>query len=211
MILSERAFEELLPSYLHDLSKNRIRNALSQFSKEGAIDYSDFYSSKKQSFLMQSDLLHSVQGIMWNEDSGNVESAYNPAMLISNSCDITLENIRSINKKDALFAPVTLLEEYVDDCRKNDINEQQIASFLTTLKRQEYSNLFYLPPNQINGREYYVRLDRIYWTPISFLQTAMSDLHEARFISLSHWAWYLFIVKISLHICRVPETVERFD
>jgi len=209
MILSETAFEELLPPYLHDITKNRIRNALSQFSGAKEIDYSDFYSAENTDFLMQGDILHSVKGIMWDEGSGEVQSGYNPAMLISNSCDVSIENIRSVNQKDALFAPIVPLEEYISDRKAAGFKEDQIQGFLNRLRKQEFTNLFYLPSNPINKKEYLARFDRIYWLPLILLQDAINEIEKARFISLSQWGWYLFMVKLSLHNSRVPETVER--
>ena len=158
---------------------------------------------------MQADILNSVKGILWDESSGDIESGYNPAMLISNSCDVSVENTRSLNQKDALFAPIVPLAVYVDDCLKEGFTQGQVNSFLNVLRKQEYTNLFYLPPNPINGLEYFVRLDRIYWIPISQLKNTMENLSDSRFLSLSQWAWYLFLVKLSLHSSRVPETIER--
>lgn len=209
MILSSQAFNELLPPYLHEITKGRIRNALSQFTLEGNIDYSGFYTVSGNDYLMQADILNSVRGILWDENSEELESGFNPAMLISNSCDVSVENIRSLNQKDALFAPIVPLDVYVDDCLKEGFTRDQIDSFLNVLRKQEYTNLFYLPPNPINQLEYFVRLDRIYWLPISQLNQTMQNLKDSRFLSLSQWAWYLFLVKLSFHTCRVPETIER--
>jgi hypothetical protein len=209
MILSNQAFDELLPPYLHEIAKGRIRNALSQFTLEGDIDYSEFYNTSDHDFLMQADMLNSVKGVLWDEKSGEVESGYHPAMLISNSCDVTVDNTRLLNQKDALFAPIIPLNVYVDDCIKEGFTKEQINGFLNALRKQEYTNLFYLPPNPINQREYFVRLDRIYWLPISQFKNTMENLKDSKFLSLSHWAWYLFLVKLSLHTCRVPETIER--
>lgn len=209
MILSEQAFNELLPPYLHEVEKGRIRSALSQFTEEGEINYSNFYTTNGPQYLMQADILSSVKGIMWDEQTGDVQNGYNPAMLISNSCDVSSENTRSLNQKDVLFAPIIPLEEYIADCEAAGTTQGQLTSFINVLKRQEHTNIFYLPPNPKNSREYLVRFDRIYWLPIYHLTDSIADVPQSRFISLSTWAWYLFIVKLSLHTCRVPETVER--
>ncbi len=208
-MLSQQEFNELLPPYLHATAKGRIRDAISQFSQEGTIDYNGFYLTQSTDFLMQADMISSVKGLLWDEDSGEVTTGYNPAMLISNTCDVTADNVRNINQKDALFAPITPLNEYIDDCEKEDFTKSQIDSFLNVLRKQEFTNLFYLPPNPKNGKEYFVRLDRIYWLPLAQLRETVKNLEKSRFLSLSQWAWYLFIVKLSLHTCRAPEEIER--
>ena len=208
-MLSHFSFEELLPSYLLDTEKGRIRNALSQFFDRAKpdIDYDGFYVKSQTPYLMQADVLHSVMAIDFDITRNIFITGYTPTVLISNTCDVSELNERTINQKEALFAPIIPLGQYVDDCQQQGFKSDQIKSFCSQLKRQEFSNLFYLPP--IGSEDYIVRLDKTYWLPQSQLLETSENLHEARYVSLSNWAYYLFIAKLSLHFCRVPEEVER--
>lgn len=210
MSLSSYSFDEMLPSYLTNTAKGRIKVALEQFfSDKDHIDYSDFYTLEKHSFLMQSDILHSIVGIDWNAVERRYETGFIPALLVSNSCDVTLENDRSINSKEALFAPIIPVKEYLEYAKGDGSSEAQVTNFYNILKRQEYTNLFYLPNNPVNGKDYIVRLDKIHWVPQTELVETLRDLDNQRFISLSDWGYYLYLTKLSLHTCRVPEEIER--
>jgi len=207
-MISRFSFEELLPPYLISAEKGRIKTALRQFFNEGTEPlYDGFYTFKKQPYLMQADVLHSVKGINFDFDRGEYETGYNAAMLISNSCDVSTENNRAVNQKEALFAPIVPVNAYLEDFEEQGFSHDQLNNFYNTLKRQEYTNLFYMPP--VNDVDYMVRLDRTYWVPQSEIAEALSDLDGSRFISLSNWGYYLFITKLSLHLCRVPEEFER--
>ncbi len=210
MISSDYSFEQMLPSYLTNTAKGRIKDALEQFfgDKEN-INYDDFYTQEHHDFLMQSDMMHSVIALDWNSGNRTYDTGYSPAILISNSCDVTLENNRSINNKEALFAPIISVENYLNFAKARGSSTPQLETFYTTLKKQEYTNLFYLPANPLNKQEYIVRLDKIYWLPRNELVETVKDLKNQRFASLSDWGYYLYLTKLSLHICRVPEEIER--
>ncbi len=210
MGLNDYSFDQLLPGYLTNVEKGRIRDSLEQFfDRPEKINYNGFYSMEGQNFLMQSDILHSVSGIDWNEEQNTYTTGYSPALLISNSCDVSTENNRSINSKEALFAPLISVKLHLQSLHEAGYRADQIQRFHTTLAKQEYTNLLYLPPNPINHEEYIVRLDRIYWVPQTQLVNIVNDLNGHRFVSLSDWGYYLYLTKLSLHTCRVPEEIER--
>jgi hypothetical protein len=212
MTLSSQQFEELLPSYLHNVEKGRIYDSLAQFhSGNNVINYDRFYSLTKEPYLMQADVLNSVKGILWNEHSQAFDNGFMPAMILSNSCDMNLDNIRNMNEKNVLFAPLFTLSAYINDRRTRGGSEDVIRNFESILRRQEYTNLFYLPPNPVNKDEYIVQFDQISWLPISEIREIIEHVDEARFISLSNWGFYLFLVKLSLHMCRTPEEIERHE
>jgi hypothetical protein len=209
MILSGQNFDQLLPAYLHETTKRRIDSALSQFETDNEIDYSDFFSHLESEYLMQSDVVSSIKGIEWDEVLMDYMSGFNPAVLISNTCDIFEGNVRAVNPKEALFAPIIPLNEYIKDCKEEGYTDDQLISFKDTLIKQKFTNLFYLPPNYRNNKAYIVRLDKIYWSPASQVNVVTSDLKGQRYLSLSQWGFYLFLVKLSVHICRAPEEIEE--
>lgn len=210
MSLEKHSFDRLLPAYLTSTDKRRIRSALSQFfERETEINYAEFYSHHSHSVLMQSDLIHSIISIDWDDENRSYRTGYSPGILISNSCDVSLENVRSINNKEALFAPIISLLDFQQGLKEDNRSDAEIISFTNVLKRQEYTNLFYLPPNHLNHKDYIVRLDKIHWVPQTELGEIIKDLEYHRLLSLSDWGYYLFLTKLSIHTCRVPEDLER--
>jgi hypothetical protein len=215
MPISDFKIEQLLPPYLTEIEKGRIKKGLEQFfqpnqNKKTDELYKDFYLENSPKFyLLQSDIINSIKTIGWNEEKEDYYSGYQPAMLVSNSCDVTDDNARSLNQKEALFAPVLPLNEVIKDYEKAGFSSQQINNFCNTLRKQEFSNLFYLPKNHINQKEYLVHLDKIFWHPITSVKKVNKNLQENRFISLSNFGYYLFLVKVSFHICRLPEEIDR--
>ena len=210
---SQYKFDELLPPYLTSPEKQRITVGLQQFldttSNPKVIDYSGFFLSNTPQHLMQSDVLHSVKVVDWDEESFDPIVGYTHAIFISNTCDVNQENTRSINKKEALIAPIIDLEEYLKDLRNEGFTEAQVASFYNALKRQEFSNLFFIPKNDKNNKEFIVFFDKISWLPTKLLFEEEKIIDKVRFISFSNFGFYLFILKLSYHFCRVPEEVER--
>ncbi len=82
------------------------------------------------------------------------------------------------------------------------------------IKSQTISNIFYLPPNPDNRKEYICHLDKAFWFPTeelnSYLPAPDSYLgEETRICSLDYFGYYLFLVKLSYHFCRLPEEKQR--
>lgn len=211
MSFSELSLNEFLPGYLSPDIKDRLKSGLADFFHVGADDreknYNGFYALDAPNFLMQSDVLQSVRTIDWDEDLADYVPCYFPSIVVSNTCDITEENLRSTNIKQALLAPIIPVSEYLQDMEQAFTSEQ-VKTFYNSLKRQEHSNLFYLPKNHRNNKDYIVFLDKIYWHPVSSLNKLSGSLSQERFLSLSNWGFYLFLLKLSYHLCRLPEAYD---
>jgi hypothetical protein len=212
MPYEEQQWNTILPKYLLDAEKGRIKRGLAQFidpaerGKEKV--YENFYLVEQKNYFMQGDLLHSIKTIEWDFEKEDFYSAFTPAMLVSNSCDVSFENKRLLDK-EAMFAPVIKLNEYFNELKGAGKSDDQIKSIHSKLKQQEYTNLFYLPADPVNGFEYIVFLDKIFWLPITEFHKKFDEIDKERFLSLSDWAFYLFVTKLALHFCRVPEEKER--
>lgn len=204
MPFNGQSFENLIPSYLSSERKQRLVEGLSQFKSNlrSQICYNDFYTSTKN--LLQSDIIESVKLINWT-DTDNCKIGFSPGIIISSSCDINVDNPRTTNIKQALFAPIIELDEYVKNLKEDRFSEEQISEFVRVLKRQEHTNLFYLPANSKNGKEYIVFFDKITWRPISDIK----QITESKYLSLSTFGYYLFLMKLSYNFCRLPEEFDE--
>lgn len=205
-------FEKILPAYLVESDKTRLKRALQQFipeERKNEIDYSHFYKTHQFDYFLQSDLVKEIRIASWNEEQANFDKKYTDAIIISNTCDISLENEHDVNQKQCLFAPLINFNNYINDLRESGYSEDKIISFTNNVKSQLISNLLYLPLHNKEEKEYLIFLDKIFWFPTSELNSYTENLEENRISSLSHFGYYLFILKLSYHLCRLPEQFDR--
>jgi len=206
-------WDKRLPGYLTKEEKGRLRFALEQFSKGKSgekleIDYSDFFLNNQPQFLLQGDLVHSVPFPFWNERSQNFETDQTLGILISNSCDVAQENTR-LSAKHAVFAPIIPVFEYAKDLIEQGENAQKVDSIIVQLKQQIFTNLIYVPHPDNTKEGFLAFLDKAFHVAPSVVKKLCDNLESERYITLSNFGSYLFIVKLSFHFCRVPEEIER--
>src|SRR5687767_11765378 len=121
MSFSALSIEGLIPPYYSEEKKDRLKTGLSDFFYKGSDrekSYFGFYALDGPEHLLQSDILQSIRTIDWDYDVQDYVLCYFPSMLISNTCDITDENTRTTNIKQALLAPLIPVQEYLEDMRK---------------------------------------------------------------------------------------------
>lgn len=225
------SFENLLSPNLSDEQKDKLANALNQFKIDretlNQVDfkngdkikdkdkdwspklYTDFYLPIEYNFFLQGDILDEIRYSSWNKSKRGYEKEYGKAILLSNSCDVSPENIHGINIKQALFAPVREYTGYIEYLKEHKLSDDQIKSFEYGIKSQMFSNLFYLPKNDNDKKEYIVWLDKIFWFPIDELNKYVEDIEQNRICSLDLFGHYLFIIKLSYHLSRLPESPDR--
>lgn len=212
MAFNKEEWDILLPSNLLATDKERLKRLLGQFfnveHRKGVKKYDNFYLDTSVKYFLQGDVLKNINSLFWDAENGNYTFANSPVILLSNTCDVSEENNHNFDKQ-ALYAPVTKLDFFTDSLREEGVGEQKIISIINALKNQEYSNVFYLPSNPVNGNEYVILLDNIFWQPSNILKEKLPQINEERFLSLNHFGFYLLITKLSYHFCRVPEEIDR--
>jgi len=213
MGFADSDWEDTLPSYLLAEDKTRLKGMLSQFfvpdQKKDEIRYENFYLRIPQcAYFRQGDLLHSLPICDWDTSKQCYTTGFAPVVIISNSCDVYPKD-ENLLDKEALFAHLIPVKSFLTDLESNQYTPEKIESIYNNLKRQAYSNLFYLPPNHLDGQEHIVFFDKTYWHPSENLYGKMENIENERFLSLDQFGFYLFICKLSYHFCRVPEENER--
>src|SRR5205085_1763072 len=96
-------FQNLLPSYLTETESGRLKDALKQFLPEHRgrdIDYNDFYRNYQNNYFLQADSIREIRFPFWNPEITSYEKLYTDALIISNTCDISIDNTREYNKKE---------------------------------------------------------------------------------------------------------------
>ena len=201
----------LLPSYLVDPEKSRLRNSLLRFvtKDKGEINYSDFYRDFDYSYFLQSDLVREIRFADWDDNSATYDKVYTHAIIISNTCDISFENKRGLNTKQCLLAPILDFDDYKANLISKGYTEEKVKEFSKNVREQLSSNIFYLPSNHKDKKEYIVLLDNIFWFPTAELNSYLDEINQTKITSLSHFGFYLFILKLSYHLSRLPEQCDR--
>lgn len=192
--------------FLNDKGQT-IKEQLSDFfnsggDKEHVINsniYSNFYREVHPSSIMQGDLLYDIPICFWEDEKFN--SVLGFVIVISNSCDISSENSRKI-PKEALIAPVIPVANYKDTLLKG-LSEEYVNNLFNDIVNQRVSNILYLPPTPNGKDDFIVLLDKINWIPTQIFHEKVNSNDDFRPLSLSQIAYYLFIVKIAYHFCRI--------
>jgi hypothetical protein len=118
---------------------------------------------------------------------------------------LTVRTIELI-PKNVLIAKIVSIKDFEAALISFDVKNAN--EILTSLKNQEYTNLLYLPPDH-SGCEYVAALDEITWITVEELNSLREDIVSNRIAILDYFGYYLFIFKLSFHLCRLPEETDR--
>lgn len=141
------------------------------------------------------------------------------AIIISNTCDIegTLNKRKFVDNR-VVFSAIFKVRDYIDQLKEDGRSDNEIQSFLTSLRNNEISNLFYLPAmakeNEVKIEERFVQFDLTtshsldYFSNSSIFNKEYYPIGD-RLFSFSNYGFYLFIVKLSIHYCCFRERVFR--
>jgi hypothetical protein len=77
------------------------------------------------------------------------------------------------------------------------------------IKTQTYSNVFYLPIHPSTHQDFVCFFDNAFWFPTEELTAYLPNIEQIRLQSLDYFGYYLFLVKLSYHFCRLPEEKQR--
>jgi len=193
-------FEKHLPQYLSYDARARLFDALDQFPEN--IDfrlYTQYLENEK--IIFQGDGIKDVIFVVLPSKEYQVTNV----IILSNSCDINPENRRNL-AINVTYSPIVNLKKYKDLLENKGLEEEKITNHINQLKRQEISNIFYLPENP-RIQESIVFFDRINSSDTSSLYE--KDLKDSRLFTLSDYGFYLFLYKIAIHFTRIWESVER--
>lgn len=201
-------FEEVkkyLPQYLCSTSQDNLFEELKAFPKN--ID-ERLYSR----ILTNDNIIYQGDGIdkmlVVNLPAPDIRPLR--SMVISNTCDILLENKRLFPTR-IIYAPIFNLEKYRDkimeEYNNDESQHEKIANHINDIKKQFVTSIFYLPKGAGLENDSIVFLDRINNCPSNIMTP--EDIRKNKIFSLSDFGFYLFIVKLSIHFTRIREDKER--
>jgi len=205
-MISIEDVKKYLPQYLSPSSTTSLFSELKQFPNN--ID-ERIYTNKLEAdpLIYQGDGLNNMLCI----NLPNMDARPLLGMVFSNTCDLDENNKRLFNARIA-YAPIFNLEKYknvlIKKCvETNCKSEESIISHIEDIKKQNISQIFYLPKGAGLKNDSIVFLDRINNLPTNYFDD--KKIQTNRVFSLSDYGFYLFLFKLSVHFTRIREQVHR--
>lgn len=190
-----------LPKYLSAENYDQLISQLRDFPAN--IDKRIYTTELEPNILYQGDALDDMPVV--NIDNLELGVKKRPCMIISNTCDMDLANKR-LYPTTIMYTPLFRLDNYVKVLKQYGASEEKIKNHLSDVKAQKVSSMFYLPSIGNLG-ESIVFLDRILNVSQKFIDR--DTVESRRKFSLSDYGFYLFVFKLSIHLSRIREGVNR--
>lgn len=191
-----------LPRFLSAESQRGLYEGLKGFPEN--MDkriYTNFLENEKVVF--QGDGLKDL--LVINLPDPRIEPS--PGMILSNTCDIDADNRRNFSA-NVVYAPIFNLTKYKTMVSSRwGKTDEQIEQHILSIKRQEITQIFYLPAYSDRLGESLVFLDRLNNIPVKEIDR--QNLKHQRLFTLSDYGAYLFLLKLSIHFTRIRDEVER--
>jgi hypothetical protein len=139
----EEDISQYLPKYLSPETEQKLLEDLADFPNN--IDQRMYgFIGKEDSIVYQGDGLLKLPVLFL--PNPRIESK--PALILSNTCDVDMDNERKYLPANIIYAPIIQLSKYESLLRNSGkISDDSITSHINDIKRQRITQIFYLPPN----------------------------------------------------------------
>ena len=194
-VISFEDIEIYFPPYLSITSKEELFKGLKQFNHE---DFSSFY------------LFDNIEKLntQWAQGDSVSELDFNgtnrEALLISNTCDMSLENDRNI-PIHVSYVPIAKVKTVLEMLKEGRHCQSYIKTFIANLKKQKYTNLFYLPSVNPSSEDKVAFLDMTHSCDKDNLPAPSAN----KVFCMGNTGFYLFLFKLSVHFTRMMEGLDR--
>jgi len=126
-------------------------------------------------------------------------------VILTNSCDNSSENERAY-PLNLIICPLIRMSRYEGMLRGLGRDDQWISSHFASVRNQDITNIFFLPQGGNLEEDSLIRFDHVQsQSPDEF----RASEKRVRLFTLSQQAFWLFLVKLSTHFCRIGEGIER--
>lgn len=196
MELTADSIKEQIPYYLTSKDKEDLVRELKNLS-----DKTSYYTTQYPESVLQGDGWSLLQ--FYDFDSGEKCSIL--GIILSNSCDAASENKRDIPAQ-VTFSPIVYLSGYVEELRKAGVDETRITQKVQAIRKQQITNIFYLPKGDKLEDEGIVLFGLVHTMPLSVFE---KDSAKKKYFTLNQTGFYLFLLKLSVHFCRFQENLRR--
>ena len=195
--------QQHIPYYLATEDRRVLLNELKAISEGGSRHFllSEYHDSFKNQML-QGDGWRGFQ--LFTFETGERRSV--KGLVLSNSCDIDLDNPRDFPTR-VIFAPLLKLSKY-EILLRSQIDKDRVTQKVLSIRAQKISNLFFLPAEGPLSEDYIVHLDHIHSMPVT---THLKAADREKLFTLSNTGFYMLVLKLSVHFCRLQENINRKD
>jgi hypothetical protein len=198
-------FDEIklyLPKYLSPSSEKALFDELKQFPKN--IDsrvYSE--SVRVESIMYQGD---GIKGLLVT-DLPDKEIHPTDALILTNTCDMSLENKR-LFPTHICYSPIIKLNKYKNRLIERGVaSEEIVEKHIENIKNQKIAQILFLPCGGSLQEDALIFFNRISSCSLRYLIN--DDIVKIKLFSLSNYGLYLFLFKLSLHFTRIAEGKDR--
>jgi hypothetical protein len=191
-----------IPYYLTSEDRQVLVRELRTISKGGEANYllEPYYDGFKEEML-QGDGWRAFQ--LFKFETG--ERRFVQGLVLSNSCDVEPGNARDVPAR-VIFAPLVKLAAYEKLLRASAIDPQKLDSKIAEIRAQKTTNMFFLPAGGALDVDHIVRLDDTHSMPVG---AHIASGEREKLFTLSNTGFYMLVLKLSVHFCRLQEKVNR--
>ena len=202
MNLDAETLIQQIPYYLTAEDQKILLKELTAISWGGTAEYlldADHDSFKE--LMLQGDGWRGFQLFLF--ETGDRRSVR--GLVLSNSCDVDPENPREVPAR-VIFAPFVKLAAFKALLDESGIGAERVSDKISAIKAQKTSNIFYLPAGGVLQEEYVVRFDDAHNMPVA---AHAKSAEREKLFTLGNTGFYMLVLKLSVHFCRLQEKVNR--
>lgn len=200
-MIHDEDLKKYLPKYLSEDNYQSLLKELKSFPDN--IDVRMYTSSLKDNVIYQGDGINNMPIVDLAKGEFITKSV--PVLILSNTCDMDLENTRMF-PSSIMYVPIIKLSKYREVLNNSCKDVTKIDNHINDLKQQKITQIMYLPSTGTMD-DSLVFLDRIHNINNKYIDR--NKLRDIRIFSLSDYGFYLFIFKLSVHFSRIQEKVNR--
>ncbi|MCZ8271736.1 MAG: hypothetical protein O9306_14510 [Beijerinckiaceae bacterium] len=194
-------FRNQLPAYLSAADQEKLFGELKRIvSGEDISYYLSDYQNEFINDMLQGDGWRGFRFFDFATDSWRTIRG----IIISNSCDIDPSNPRDTPSRVS-FVPIVRLSNYINILREAGVSTTKIDAKVASIRSQKTTNVFFLPKHSPLDDEYIARLDEICSMPVLLYKKST----DKKIFTLSNTGFYMFVLKLSIHFCRLQEKINR--
>ncbi len=193
--------EELRVFLSEDLLKENLDSVVQEIQEMQA--GRGMVAANHEEPLLQGDVFENVPCV--SRASGVAAISPRRAIVVSNSCDVSTDNPRNLPVHISV-APVLRLARYEQMLLDHAVVPQRVAGIVASIRRQEKSDVLFLPAGAGLTEDMVALLDQVQSMPFSQFAAAPAGPRAGVLTQRGFW---VLLVKLSMHFLRPHEGVER--
>lgn len=190
-----------LPQYLSSEEQKKLKEALANFPTDGTKETIYTSALNGVDYLLQGDGIDE----MLYQSFPDTRQKNVPALLLSNTCDMSLDNVRMYGSR-IMYSPILQLDKFDARLRK-EFGDKKADDLISSIKKQHISQILYLPKGGDLNYDGIVFFDRAVSLPIS--ENLVKKMCHNKLFTFSNFGFYLFLLKLSIHFTRIQERIDR--